>query len=85
MDFVNLTYGDEKTSEKTTYLLRFEHVGMMVINSFIIIKKLEYMTTTNNLNNIKQKCFYKLFRISTCKKKEEEKRSFFQRCCGMKD
>ena len=29
-------------------------------------------------------CFYKLFRISTCKKKEEEKRSFFQRCRGMK-
>ncbi len=29
-------------------------------------------------------CTYKLFRISTRKKKEAETRSFFQRCCGMR-
>ena len=29
-------------------------------------------------------CFYKIFRFSTCKKEEQEKRSFFQRCRGMR-
>ena|GEM_PF-5996883 len=28
-------------------------------------------------------CFYKIFRFSTCKK-EQEKTSFWKRCCGIK-